>query len=181
MRTVIAITGGSGIAYAVKLLETIPGERVLVASETAKRIIEHECGTSFDEIASRADVVLEDGDMFAAIASGSYPFDAMVVVPCTESTLAKIAAGVADTLITRAAAVTLKEGRRLVLVPRETPLSPIMLENMLRLSRCGDTILPACPGFYHHPQEISDLVDFVVARILDQLGVEQKLVPRWGQ
>ena len=120
-------------------------------------------------------------EWFAPVASGSNPPDAMVICPCTMGTLAAIAQGLASNLIERAADVALKEGRALVLVPRETPLSIIHLENMLRLARAGAVILPPNPGFYHHPQGIADLVDFVVARVLDQLKVPHALMSRWGE
>lgn len=115
------------------------------------------------------------------VASGSHRARAMVVCPCTTGTLAGIAAGISDNLIERAADVMLKEQRQLILVPRETPFSAIHLENMLKLARLGVTILPANPGFYHRPQTISELVDFLVARIMDQLGIEHELAPRWGE
>jgi 4-hydroxy-3-polyprenylbenzoate decarboxylase len=105
----------------------------------------------------------------------------MVICPCTVGTLAAVAAGLSDTLIERAADVMLKEGRKLILVPRETPFSALHLENMLKLARAGAVILPANPGFYHHPKRIEDLVDFIVARILDQLGIEHDLMRRWGE
>ncbi len=120
-------------------------------------------------------------DWFAPVASGSNPPDAMVICPCTMGTLAAVAAGLSDNLIERAADVILKEGRKLIVVPRETPFSAIHLENMLKLSRAGVVILPANPAFYHHPKSVEDLVDFVVARILDHLGVAHDLVPRWGE
>jgi flavin prenyltransferase len=119
-------------------------------------------------------------EWFAPLASGSNPPDAMVICPCTMGTLAAVAAGLSSNLIERAADVCLKEGRKLVLVPRETPFSTLHLENMLRLSRMGVVILPPNPGFYHHPESVGDLVDFVVARIIDQLGVEHTLMARWG-
>ncbi|HEB99658.1 MAG TPA: UbiX family flavin prenyltransferase, partial [Thiotrichales bacterium] len=114
-------------------------------------------------------------------ASGSNPPRAMVVCPCTMGTLAAIAQGASDNLVERAADVVLKEGRELILVPRETPLSAIHLENMLRLARAGAVIMPACPGFYHRPESVGDLVDFMVARILDRLGIEHDLMPPWGE
>jgi len=120
-------------------------------------------------------------EWFAPVASGSNPPDAMVVCPCSMGTLAAIAQGLADNLIERAADVVLKEGRKLVLVPREPPFSAIHLDNMLRLARAGAIILPPSPGFYHHPQTVADLVDFVVARVLDQLAVPHTLMQRWGQ
>ncbi|MEO6567034.1 MAG: flavin prenyltransferase UbiX, partial [Casimicrobiaceae bacterium] len=119
-------------------------------------------------------------DWMAPVASGSNPADAMAVCPCSMGTLAAIAAGLADNLIERAADVMLKERRPLVLVPRETPLSVIHLENMTRLARAGAVILPPAPGFYTHPKTVADLVDFVVARVLDQLRVQHALTPRWG-
>jgi 4-hydroxy-3-polyprenylbenzoate decarboxylase len=117
----------------------------------------------------------------AAVASGSGAPAAMVVCPCSTGTLSSIACGASDNLIERAADVAIKEGRKLILVPREAPFSPLHLENMLKLSRLGVTIMPAAPGFYHQPQTVGDLVDFIVARLLDHLGVEQTLVKRWGE
>jgi len=120
-------------------------------------------------------------EWFAPVASGSNPPDAMVVCPCTMGTLAAIATGLSQRLIERAADVMLKENRKLILVPRETPFSSIHLENMLRLARCGAVILPANPGFYNQPANVQDIVDFVVARILDHLDVRHSLTPRWGE
>jgi 4-hydroxy-3-polyprenylbenzoate decarboxylase len=120
-------------------------------------------------------------EWFAPVASGSNPADAMVICPCSMGTLAAVAQGLADNLIERAADVMLKEARKLVIVPRETPFSAIHLENMLRLSRAGAVILPANPGFYHHPKSVDEIVDFVVARVLDQLAVPHRLMARWGE
>lgn len=128
----------------------------------------------------KALTVYGERDWRAPMASGSNPDDAMVVCPCSMGTLAALASGLSDSLIERAADVILKERKLLVLVPRETPFSTLHLENLLKLSRMGVVILPPCPGFYHQPQNISDMVDFVVARILDQLGVENTLIARWG-
>ena len=119
-------------------------------------------------------------EWFAPIASGSNPADSMVICPCTMGTMAEIASGMSQKLIGRAADVMLKENRQLILVPREMPFSTIHLENMLKLARNGVVIMPANPGFYHHPENVQDMVDFVVARILDHLGVAHKLMPRWG-
>ena len=165
--------------YGIRLLQELEGERILVISETAKRIIPQETGYSVEEVERMADKVFDDSDLFASISSGSYRFDAMIVAPCSSSSLAKISAGFADTLITRAAAVALKESRKLILVVRETPKSAVMLENELRLARCGVCILDANPGFYSRPQTVDDVIDFVVGRCMDQLGLAHSLYKRW--
>lgn len=179
MKTIIAMTGSSGSVYGIRLLRTLAGEKVLIVSGTGKRILEYETHLRKEEVMALADRTYEDSDLFAAPASGSYSFDSMVIIPCSESTLAKVANGIADTLITRTAAVALKEGRRLILVPRETPVSAIMLENELRLARLGVAILPASPGFYPRPESVEDMVDFVVGKVLDRLGVGHELFKRW--
>jgi flavin prenyltransferase len=179
VRYVIAMTGASGIAYGIRLLECIEGEKVLVLSEMGKRVLVEETGSKVYDIERKASAVYGDDDLFAPIASGSYRHDGMVICPCSESTMGKIASGIADTLITRAAAVTLKEGRKLIIVPRETPLSTIMIENELKLARAGAIILPASPGFYSRPTTIDEMVDFVVGKILDRLGQDNKLYRRW--
>ncbi len=197
-RTVtLALTGASGMPYGVRLLECLlrAGTRVyLLYSQAAQIVARQEMqlqlpGRAADAAAFFAERFgAQPGQLqafgreewFSPVASGSNPADAMVVCPCTVGTLAAIAAGLADNLIERAADVMLKEGRKLVLVPRETPLSAIHLENMLRLARAGAVILPANPGFYHHPASVQDLVDFVVARVLDHVGVTHQLLPRWG-
>jgi 4-hydroxy-3-polyprenylbenzoate decarboxylase len=180
MRYIVAMTGSSGMPYGLRLLEALPSEKVLVMSDMAKRLLAHETGASLETVEAMADAVYQDGDLFAPIASGSYKFDAMVICPCSESTLGKIASGVADTLITRAAAVCMKEGRKLIIVPRETPLSTIHLRNMLALSETGCHIIPAMPAFYNHPKKLQDMIDFIAGRVLDALGVENDLSPRWG-
>jgi 4-hydroxy-3-polyprenylbenzoate decarboxylase len=188
----MAFTGASGAPYGVRLLEQLAakGRDVqLIVSSHGLRLLRTE--TDIGDVAGlRAAVgaaawdshvtVFDDADRGAGPASGSAKTSGMVVCPCSMGTLASIAAGTSRSLVERAADVTLKERRPLVLVPRETPLSAIHLENMLRLTRAGAVILPASPGFYHKPAAISDLVDFVVARILDHLGVENTLAPRWG-
>ena len=179
MRTVVGITGASGAAYAYTLLENLRGDVDLIISRDAEDVIRSEMDREPKDFQALAARTFRNDDLAAPPASGSYPFDAMVIVPCSGTTIAKIAAGIADNLIPRAAAVALKEGRTLVLVPRETPLSPIMLENLAKLARAGATILPAMPGFYHRPTSVQQLVDFVVARILDRLGRDQRLVPPW--
>jgi 4-hydroxy-3-polyprenylbenzoate decarboxylase len=194
----LALTGASGLPYALRLLECLlaAGCRVYVlASQVAHVVAKQEMDLTLPARAQELQGFLEERyrpqpgqlrvfgreEWFAPVASGSNPPDAMVVCPCTMGTLAAIAAGLADNLIERAADVAIKEGRRLILVPRETPFSAIHLENMLKLARLGVVILPANPGFYHHPKSVQDLVDFVVARVLDQLGVPHQLMPRWGE
>lgn len=181
MRYLVAITGSSGAAYGIRLLRALKGEKLLIVSGTGWKIIEHELHLRPEEIEVFADRIFDDGNLFAPPSSGTYRYDAMVIVPCSASTLAKIATGIADTLITRAASVCLKEGRKLILVPRETPVSAIMLENELKLAKLGVTILPANPGFYSGPRSVEDLVDFVVGKVLDQLGQEHDLFKRWGK
>lgn len=180
MRFVVAMTGASGAVYGKRLLETLPGEKILVMSDVAKSIIptELECGP--EGLERLADTVYDDGDLFASISSGSYRFDAMIIVPCSASSLGKIANGLADTLITRAAAVAMKESRMLILVVRETPKSAVVLENELKLARNGVCILDANPGYYHKPETLDDIIDFVVGRCMDQLGLEHDLYKRWG-
>lgn len=179
MRVVVGITGASGVRYGIRLLEALECETAVVVSEDAGAIAEGEAGTSAKQIESMADDSFSNDDLSSPLASGSVRFDAMVIAPCSMSTMAKIACGVADNLITRTASVALKERRMLVLVPRETPLSTIHLQNMLRLSEAGAVVLPACPAFYPSPESIDDVVDFVVGRVLDVLGMEHSLFRRW--
>ena len=193
----LAFTGASGMQYGVRLLECLleAGCRVqLLYSQVAQIVAKEEMTLELPSRASDAQVFFREryaalpgeldvfgrDEWFSPVASGSNPPDAMVVCPCTMGTLASIAQGLANNLIERAADVALKEGRKLVLVPRETPFSAIHLENMLRLVRAGAVILPPVPGFYHHPRRIEDLIDFIVARILDQLRVHHSLMSRWG-
>lgn len=193
----LAFTGASGMAYGVRLLECLLATdcRVqLLYSQVAQVVARQEIGLELPARADDARTLLRERyrdlpgrldvygreEWFAPVASGSNPPDAMVICPCSMGTLAAVAQGLASKLIERAADVAIKEGRQLILVPRETPLSAIHLENMLRLSRAGVLILPPNPGFYHHPQRVEDLVDFVVARILDQLRVPHTLIRRWG-
>jgi len=181
VRFIVCISGASGSVYGLRLLQELPGEKTLVMSPTAKEIMEHECGLGYDEVKALADRVYEDDDLSAPVASGSNRVDAVFIVPCSMSTVAKMSQGIADTLITRVASVALKEGRRLIIVPRETPKSQFMLENELRLARAGVTVLDASPAFYHRPTELGELVDFVVGRMLDQMGIEHSLYRRWRE
>jgi len=179
MRYIVAITGCSGTRYGIRLLEELEGEKELIVSEMGKKVLEQETEYGYEDMDSLADDVYEDDDLFAPPASGTHKIDAMVICPCSQSTVAKIAAGLSDSLITRAASVTLKEQRKLVLVPRETPLNEIMLENELKLARAGAIVLPASPAFYQEPKSLDDMVDFVVGKVLDQLGQEHELFKRW--
>ena len=179
MNLVAALTGASGALATKLLVEKSQWPVTLVASKMGRFVYEQEAGP-FAELEEMAAEVWKDADLTATIASGSVPTVGMVIMPCSANTLGKVAAGIADSLVTRAAHCQLKEGRKVVLVPRETPFSAIHLENMLRLARAGVIILPPNPGFYHNPASVDELVDFVVARILDQLGVDNELLPRWG-
>ncbi|MDF2954513.1 UbiX family flavin prenyltransferase [Candidatus Alkanophaga liquidiphilum] len=182
MRIVVAITGASGVIYGIRLLEVLKerAETILIVSNTAKKLIPLETGFKIEDVYGLASRVYENAELTAEVSSGTAKYDGTAVVPCSMKTLGCIAAGISATLITRVAEVCLKEGRRLVLVPRETPLSTVHLENMLALRRAGAIILPACPAFYHEPKSTSDLVDFIVMKVLDALGMENELVPRWG-
>ncbi len=197
-RTVtLALTGASGMPYGLRLLECLLQADVqvyLLASSAAHIVAKQELDLTLPARATELEAFLSQRyqakpgqlrafgreEWFAPVASGSNPADAMVVCPCTMGTLAAIAQGLADNLIERAADVAIKEQRKLILVPRETPYSTLHLENMLKLARLGAVILPPNPGFYHHPRCVEDLVDFVVARILDHLRVPHHLMARWG-
>lgn len=197
-RITLAITGASGALYGLRLLELLlaaekevfvlvsKAARVVIGTETPLRL---PAGTGATEQALREYVGHTKGKLVvcgleqwtAPVASGSGAPAAMVVCPCSTATLSAIATGASNNLIERAADVAIKERRQLIIVPREAPLSPIHLENMLRLAQLGVTVMPAAPGFYNQPQSVGDMVDFIVARILDQLGIQQQLVPRWGE
>lgn len=194
----LALTGASGLAYGLRLLECLlhAGVQVRVlVSQAAHVVAAQELELTLPSRATELQAWLQARypdmpgtlqvyareDWFSPVASGTGVSDAMVVCPCSMGTLAAIAHGLSDNLIERAADVTIKENRKLILVPRETPFSALHLENMLKLSRLGVVMLAANPGFYHHPQRIEDLIDFVVARILDQLGIAHGLMKRWGE
>ncbi len=193
----VAITGASGAVYGLKLLQCLLEAKVnvyLMISSPARIVIATETDLALPNRSQEIEkffadkYVLEEGQLrvfnkeqwMAPVASGSNAPDAMVVCPCSTGTLSAISVGASRNLIERAADVILKENRPLILVPREMPLSAIHLENMTKLSKLGVTIMPASPAFYHQPKTINDMVDFVVARILDHLGIDQKLAPRWG-
>ena len=186
---VLAITGASGAPYGVRLLEVLAKHRVpvwLIVTSHGRRLLEHECGIA-DERALKAATggdwssitSFADDDRGAKPASGSTRTQGMVICPCSMGTVAAIACGTSRSLVERAADVTLKERRRLVLVPRETPLSLIHLRNLTTVSEAGGVVIPAAPGFYHRPTQVSELVDFVVQRVLDQLGLEIEIARRW--
>lgn len=197
-RVTLAVTGASGSPYALRLLECLVQAEVQVLfliSQAAQLVMATETDLQLPPKPQALEVFLTERyqakpgqirvygkqDWMAPVASGSGAPSAMVVCPCSTGTLSAIATGASNNLIERAADVALKERRQLILVPRESPCSTIHLENMLKLSQMGAVILPASPGFYHQPQSIDDLVDFVVARILNQLGIEQNMLPRWGE
>jgi len=189
----VALTGASGAPYGLALLRALAaaGHDVhVVVSAGGARVLAHECALHVNPKAPDPAILAPEHaasvtphsveNYGATIASGSFPCEGLAVCPCSMGTLGRIAAGTAENLVTRVADVCLKERRRLVLVPREAPFSAIHLENMLRLHRAGARIVPASPGFYHRPGSVQDLVDFVVARVMEQLGLRQDLVEPWG-
>jgi 4-hydroxy-3-polyprenylbenzoate decarboxylase len=181
-RLIVGITGATGAIYGVRLLDALKQAEVethLVLSNWGARTVEHETGMTLAELQERATVVHGLGNMAATISSGSFRTDGMVVAPCSMRTAAAIAHGNGDNLVHRAADVILKERRRLVLVPRETPLSEIHLENLLKLARIGVTILPPMPAFYNKPATLDDIIDHTVARVLDQFGIDAAFARRW--
>ena len=197
-RVTLAITGASGAQYGLRLLECLVAAKWQVyclISQAAKVVLQAEMDISLGDCAQsvehyltncyRAEPsqirVFDDNDWMSPVASGSGAPPVMVICPCSTGTLSSVACGLSSNLIQRAATVALKERHKLIIVPRETPYSDVLLENMLKLSRMGCVILPASPGFYHRPMTVDDLVDFVVARILDQLGITQELMLTWGE
>jgi 4-hydroxy-3-polyprenylbenzoate decarboxylase len=200
-RWAVALTGASGMRYGIRLLRALSGAPYIeihaVISDGGLRVLHDEEGLKAsqgaiaeklfshpdlrDIDAARRIIFHHVKDIGAPIASGSTRFAGMVVAPCSMSTLGAIAHGTGTNLVHRAADVTLKEGRRLILVPRETPLTAIHLENMLKLSRLGVVMLPAMPGFYHRPAAIEEVIDMIVMRILDQMGINVELLPRWDE
>ncbi len=177
MRILVAITGASGIGYGTRLVKSLKKTK----QETYTVISKGAFLVAKEEKATLPKPDFEENNLAAPFASGSHKFDAMVICPCSLKTLGEIANGVGNTLISRAAEVALKERRKLVLVVRETPFSLIAIENMRLVTLAGGVIMPACPGFYHKPKKVEDLMDFVVGKVLDQLEIQHKLFKRWKQ
>lgn len=186
-RLIIGLTGASGSIYGLRLIEELAKDGYdlhVVATDTARKVVVHELGAELETLLEpfRERVALElIDDFFAPTASGSYKALGMVIAPCSMGTLGSIAHGISSNLLVRSALVCLKERRPLVILARETPLGDIDLENMLKLSRAGATIFPAAPGFYHKPESVADLVDFLVGKVLDHLGIENRLFTKWGE
>jgi len=181
-KIVVGFSGASGVIYGIRLLEILHSINIqtyLIISEWAKRNIETETHKTLEYVKSLSSVNYYNFNLDAAVSSGSFLHDGMVIVPCSMKSLSSIANGYDDTLISRAASVTLKESRTLILVPRETPLSRIHLENMIKLQDAGAIILPAMPGFYHKPSTIDEIIDHLVGKILDQLKIKHELFTRW--
>ena len=181
-KIVIGFSGASGIIYGIRLLEVLHSINIqtyLIISEWAKKNIVIETPKTLEYVKSLSSVNYDNSKLDASVSSGSFLHDGMVIVPCSMKSLSSIANGYDDTLISRAASVTLKESRKLILVPRETPLSRIHLENMIKVQEAGAIILPAMPGFYHNPSSIDQIVDHLVGKILDQLKIKHDLFSRW--
>ena len=179
---IVAITGASGVIYGVSLLENLKKlniETGLLISDIAKIIIKEELDRNYDEIKNLADHYYEANDLTSSINSGSFKFDSVVIIPCSMKTLSAIANGYGDNAITRLADVSLKERRKIIIVPRETPLRTAHIENMLKISKEGGIILPASPGFYHKPESKKDIENFIVGKVLDSLDIENNLFKRW--
>ena len=184
MRLVVGITGSSGVIYGIKVLEVllkIKIETHLIISQWGERNVQIETDKSVEFVKSLATKFYKNDDMAAPISSGSFKTDGMTIVPCSMKTLSSIANGYDDNLISRAAGVCIKESRRLVIVPRETPLSKIHLHNMTRLADIGVIVLPAMPGFYQSPKSMDDLITHITGKILDQFGIEHSIYRRWGE
>lgn len=182
MKVIVGITGASGIIYGTRLLEVLKNKKIethLTLSRNAEAIAQHEMNMTRNKIEALVDHAYSPDALTAPIASGSLPVDAVVVAPCSMKTLAAIANGYANNLLCRAADCALKEGRKLILVIRETPLNLIHLKNLVKAAESGAIILPAMPAFYHNPKSVNDLVNFVVGKILDRLMIKHNLYKRW--
>ncbi|MGA7141338.1 MAG: UbiX family flavin prenyltransferase [Nitrososphaeraceae archaeon] len=183
LRLVVGISGASGVIYGLRTLEILHSMKIethVVLSQWGEKNIEIETDKTIEYVRSLATALYGNDSLAAPISSGSFLHSGMIIVPCSMKTLASIANGYDETLISRAAAVTLKESRLLVVVPRETPLSRIHLQNMLKLAEAGAVILPAMPGFYHKPTSLQDMVDHLVSKIIDQFNIRNNLSRRWG-
>lgn len=179
----MGITGASGSLYGyalIRALHQLDVETHLIATEMGEKVMQFECGVKMEDLGEYA-MIHSNHNLFASVASGSFLTDGMVIVPCSMNTLGAIANGVGDTLLSRSASVVLKERRNFIIVPREAPYHLIHLRNMTKLAESGACIMPASPGFYHRPTEIWELANFMVARILDMLGIEHQLLERWGE
>lgn len=177
------MTGSTGVIYGIRALEVLREHKVethLVITEWAKKCLAMETDYTIDDVKKLATTYSDDSNLAASISSGTYKTDGMIVIPCSMKTLSSIANGYDETLVARSAGVTLKESRKLVLVPRETPLTAINLENMLKLARLGVVILPPVPGFYTKPKSIAQIIDHTVGKCLDQFNIEHDLYKRWG-
>jgi len=184
LKLIVGITGSTGVIYGVRLLQVLKEKNIqthLILTEWAKKCLAMETDFTADEVKSLATTASDEANMAASISSGTHKIDGMIVIPCTMKTLSSIAVGYDETLIARAAGVTLKESRKLVLVTRETPLTAINLENMLKLARLGVVILPPVPGFYTKPKTIDEIVNHTVGKCLDQFNIEHNLYKRWGE
>jgi len=184
MKLVVGITGSTGVIYGVRLLQVLKEKNIhthLIFTEWAKKCLAMETNFTVDEVKSLATTVSDESNMASSISSGTHKMDGMIVIPCTMKTLSSIAVGYDETLVARAAGVTLKESRKLVLVTRETPLTAINLENMLKLARLGVIILPPVPGFYTKPKTIDEIVNHTIGKCLDQFDIEHDLYKRWGE
>jgi len=184
VRLIVGITGATGVVYAIRLLESLKEinnlDVYLIMSEWAKKNLEIETDFSLDYVESLAGEVFDNADLGSKVSSGSFVTDGMIIAPCSMKSLSSIANGYCESLISRAADVILKEGRKLVLSPRETPLSAVHLENMLKLSRLGVRIVPPMPAFYNRPGELEEIVEHHVMKILDQFGLESRRAKRWN-
>jgi len=182
MRLVVGVTGASGAIYAKRLLEVLKEKNVevdLIVTAPAEYIIQNELGLTSTELGELATTAWDISDIAADVASGSQPRDGLVILPCTMDAVAKMAHGISDNLLLRCFDVMLKENRKIIIVPRETPLHETHLENLLRLRRKGVTIIPPMTSFYHKPQSVMDMVDFIIAKILDQFNIPNALIARW--
>jgi len=184
MKIILAITGASGVIYGVRLLEVLHrlGHEVhLIITKVGELILKHELGMEAYELRGLCSKIYGEEEIDAPPSSGSALFEAMVIAPCSMKTLASIANGLSNNLVARAADVMLKERRRLIVVVRETPLNKVHILNMLKVNDMGGIVLPACPAFYHKPKSVEDLVNYVVGKILDLLGIEHDLFQRWAK